>query len=218
MSLGKLARWMGVFLIPLLAIPLATCTPDEEVSREASIEAVADEGGAVADDAAVPDEEAAGGLAAPPPSPPGLIVSNRRRANINVGGRAYGRGNHRPPPDSAGWEPGDPGRIGIPIQVPGLGTPIRPTMSDVGLDSMRVYVGDAEPGARPVALIYGIYDNEVANQAAIGTTQQSVVGASIGALEMELIGSPEAEMAIPRHGDCIWCGQILVCGVEPNCN
>jgi hypothetical protein len=91
-------------------------------------------------------------------------------------------------------------------------------MSDVGLDSAHVYVGEVPAaGTRAVALIYGFYDDEVADQAAGGVTQQSVAGASMGALEMELLGSPEAGMAVPRNWDCIWCDEILVCGVEPDC-
>ena len=132
--------------------------------------------------------------AAPRSAPEVLITIEKGNRKIRVAGVEYGKGIHKP--TNVNWLDAGKGRRGLTIG-PGVGKSRGVSMDSAGLNTIHI---DASAQKRAITLVYGNYDEEPA--------EDSTKAASILPFTS----------AVRAGWECIWCqGEILVCGVDPQC-
>lgn len=125
MSFGKHVQWLGILLIPLLTIPLATCQP-------------------------APDSESTADTVEGP-APEVVISIERGDRQIRVAGKEYGPGLHKP--RRVDWTPGPDNRRGLrvgPAQGPGQ----KVSMSKDGLKEIHIDASTSDPAIILVYGVY----------------------------------------------------------------
>lgn len=125
MSFGKHVQWLGILLIPLLTIPLATCQPEPD------------------SESAVEKGEGA--------APEVIISIERGDRRIRVAGSEYGPGLHRP--QHVTWTPGPNSRRGLRVG-PANGPGQKISMARDGLTEVHIDASTSDPAITLVYGVY----------------------------------------------------------------
>lgn len=145
------------------------------------------------DDAGQGDEAARG---------PSVLITVDNDREVEIDGKVFGTGQHRGKPASGA----PPGRTLVLLGQPGQEmTPV--SIRSAPDDSLVLVHVDASTPDSTTILLYGAYGSEMASM------NQEAPEAARAAL----FGAMAARSAVSGW-ECIWCrGDILACGVEPEC-
>ncbi|HSM07412.1 MAG TPA: hypothetical protein VLA33_00160 [Gemmatimonadota bacterium] len=148
-----------------------------------------------------PDDAGQEGEAARGPSVL-ITVGNDRQVEVN--GKVFGNGQHEGKPASGA----PPGRTLVLLGQPGqMMTPV--SIRSAAGDSLVIVHVDASTPDSATILLYGAYGSEMASMNQQEASESRTQAAGFGALNAG---------AAVRGWECIWCrGEILACGVEPQC-